>query len=299
MKDTFFLQASLKEIRTLFNMSTKLVLSGLVAFAAACAMTPEQIRQLPPKTVIENVNLFNGLGFEPHATVVIVNGIISNAPAYGAANTIDGTGMYLLPGFIDAHCHIQECSYLTPMRQYGITTALDMGSYPYSGLVACKAPGVTDVFGPGAAGTVNGTAISHLPGLPADSFIPNPAAGKQFVADRLAQGVDYIKLIMDPLGPDEATINAVVQAAHAANKLVIAHSVTQGDYTLAVGGAVDIPCHVPLDLPLNQTTFTALTDDGSHVVPTLIMMQSIVNNTHQPYSHYTVNAEGSLTAMYR
>ena len=280
-------------------MFMKPILYGLVAIAAACEMTPEQRRNLPIKTVIKNVNKFNGFAFEPDSTVVIVNGLISNAPPSDATNIIDGSDMFLLPGFIDAHCHIQECSYLTPMRQYGITTALDMGSYPYSSLSACKAPGVTDVFGPGAAGTVNGTAISHLPGLPPDSLIPNPTAGKQFVADRIAQGVDYIKLIMDPLGPDKATIAAVVEAAHASNKLVIAHAPTYGDYVLATGASVDIPCHAPLDSPLNQSVISTLIEKQSHVVPTLIMMQSIVNNTHQPSSNYVLNAEGSVTAMYR
>jgi hypothetical protein len=63
-------------------------------------------------------------------------------------------------------------------------------------------------MGPAAAGTVNGTAISHLPGFPSDSVISNVAAGRKFVADRVAQGVDYIKVILDPLGPDNETLAA-------------------------------------------------------------------------------------------
>jgi hypothetical protein len=35
-----------------------------------------------------------------------------------------------------------------------------------------------------------------------------------------------------------------------------------------------------------------------HVVPTLIMMQSIVNNTGQPYNYYTLSAEISVMNMY-
>ena len=104
---------------------------------------------------------------------------------------------------------------------------------------------------------------------------------------------------MDPLGPSVATISAVVQAAHAANKLVVAHSVTQGDYASAVGGAVDIPCHVPLDVLVNQSILISLIIQGSHVVPTLIQLLSIVNNPGAPYSLYTTAAEGSLMDMYR
>jgi imidazolonepropionase-like amidohydrolase len=278
-------------------MTRNILLFSLIALAGACLMSAEQKRQAPPKTAIINANVWNGSGFTLNKTVVLIGGIITNAPSAGAT-TVDAKGGYLIPGLIDTHCHIQSCSYLTAMRQYGVTTALDMGTYPYSSVTACRASGVTDVYGPGAGGTVNGTLFSHLPEFPSDSLIPNPAAGRKFVADRVAQGVDYIKILLDPLGPDDETIAAVVQAAHAAGKLVISHAPTFADYSQAETGHVDIPCHAPLDIPLNTASVTNLTSARTHVVPTLIMMQSIVNNTGQPYSHYTLNAEASVTSMY-
>jgi hypothetical protein len=208
----------------------------------------------------------------------LVGGIISNANPAGAT-TIDAKGGYL-------------------MRQYGVTTALDMGTYPYSSVTACRVAGLTDVYGPGAAGTVNRTTISHLPGFPSDSFIPNVAAGQKFVADRVAQGVDYIKVILDPLGPDNETLAAIVQASHAAGKLVITHAPSYADYSQAEMAGADLPCHVPLDKPLDAISVGKLTSAKTRVTPTLIMMQSVVNNTCQPYSHYTVNAEGSVTNIY-
>lgn len=69
---------------------------------------------------------------------------------------------------------------------------------------------LTTSRGSSAAGSVNGTKIAFMPGFPSTSFIASPAAGTQLVADRLAEGVDYIKLFLDPLGPDDATINAVI-----------------------------------------------------------------------------------------
>jgi imidazolonepropionase-like amidohydrolase len=233
-------------------MSLILMLFSLMALAGACGMSSEQKRQAPPKTAIINVNVWNGAGFSQNKTVILIGGIISNTNAAGAT-TVDAKGGYLIPGLIDTHCHITSYSYLNAMRQYGVTTALDMGTYPYSSVTACRAPGVTDVYGPGAAGTVNGTLNSHFPGLPLDSFIPNPTAARQFVADRVAQGVDYIKVILDPLGPDNETLAAVVQASHEAGKLVITHAPSYADYSQAEKARADIPCHVPLDKPIDAT----------------------------------------------
>ncbi len=275
------------------------VFLGLAGTALACFSTLEQRAAFSKNIAIENVHVWNGNGFpSATSTVVLSGGIITNANPHGAT-VVNGNGGYLLPGFIDAHCHVQECSYLTPMRQYGITTALDMGSFPYTALEACRAAGVTDVRGPGGLGSVNGTVVSLIPGYPADGLIPNVSAAEKFVTDRVEQGVDYIKLFLDVLGPTDEVIRAVVDTAHEFNRLVISHAPTNADYSQAEASGVDIPTHAPLDQPLNSSQISSLVTNGRRVVPTLIMMQSIVNNTHQPFSNYVVNAEGSVTEMIR
>ena len=280
-------------------MKTASLVSTLLGTTAACGVPREFERRDLVKTAIANVYVWDGAEFpNTKSTVVFINGRLANAPPNGA-KIIDGNGGYLLPGFIDAHCHITSCSYLDTMRQYGVTTALDMGSYPISAVNSCKASGVTDVRTPGAAGTVNGTLISQIPGFPTDSFIPNPAAGRQFVSNRIAQGADYIKVFLDPLGPDEETLAAVVDAAHAAGKQVITHATTYGAYSTAENAKADFPCHVPLDKAIDAASVSNLRGNKQIIVPTLIMMQSIVNNTHAPYDAYTYNAEGSVTNMYK
>jgi len=161
------------------------------------------------KTAITNVLVWDGTKFpRSRSTVVIVDGIISNENSVGAV-IINGKGGFLIPGLIDSHVHLTDCAYLATLQKYGITTALDMGTTPYEAVAKCGEHGVTDIRGSGAAGTVNGTKISFVPGLPTDSFIPTPEAGRAFVASRKAEGVDYIKLFLDPLGPDDETVQAV------------------------------------------------------------------------------------------
>jgi imidazolonepropionase-like amidohydrolase len=279
-------------------MLTITCISALLTIASACGLPSGVEKREVTKTAIQNVHVWNGNGFSPSlSTVVFINGKLSNAPSLGAT-VVDGNGGYLLPGLIDAHTHITDCAYLDAMRRYGVTTALDMGTYPVSSIDACRASDVTDIRTSGAAATVNGTLISQLPGFPADSLIPNPAAGRRFVRNRIAQGANHIKVFLDPLGPDEATLAAVVQAAHAAGKLVVTHATTYADYSTAEAADADFPTHVPLDKAIDDPSIAKLLSNGQVSIPTLIMMQSIVNNTGAPPVAYTLNAQGSVTNMY-
>lgn len=164
------------------------------------------------KFAITNVLVWDGKKFpRSRSTVVVVDGIISDENSVGAV-IVNGKGGYLMPGFIDSHVHLTDCADLKTMQKYGITTALDMGT-PYDVVAKCGEHGLTDIRGSGAPGTVKESKSGLFSGFPADSFISSPEAGKLFVASRKAQGVDYIKLILDPLGPDDATIKAVCRPA--------------------------------------------------------------------------------------
>jgi imidazolonepropionase-like amidohydrolase len=99
-------------------------------------------------------------------------------------------------------------------------------------------------------------------------------------------------------GPSDEVLTPLVEAAHAAGKLVITHAPSYADYNQAGVSYVDLPCHAPLDKPIDAASITNLTRSRAHVMPTLIMMQSIVNNTGQLYSYYTLDAEASVTNMY-
>lgn len=280
----------------MFLIAATIVIYLLSAATTACEM-PRDMSRVPRKTAITNVHVFDGRGFSPLSTVVISGGIITNANAFGA-DVVDGGGGYLLPGLIDSHCHVTSCSYLNSMLRWGITTALDMGTYPYSELAACQMSGTTDVRGTGAAGAVNGSAISNAPGFPPESLMDSPEAARNFVSAHVAEGADYIKIFLDPLGPDLECLTAAVDAAHRQGKLVISHATSRALWITAEQAGVDIPCHTPLDKPIDDAFIDQFRHTLSHVVPTLIMMQSVVNNTGAPYEAYTIAAQGSVTGLH-
>jgi len=238
------------------------------------------------KTAITNVLVWDGTKFpRSRSTVVIVDGIISNENSVGAV-IINGKGGFLIPGLIDSHVHLSDCAYLATLQKYGVTTALDVGTTPYEAVAKCGEHGVTDIRGSGAAGTVNGTNNSFIPGVPSDSFIPTPEAGRAFVASRKAEGVDYIKLFLDQLGPDDATIKAVVKAAHQEDLQVIAHASSYVAYAQAARTGVDIITHAPIDKALDDAVINEIISRDLKVIPTLLMMQSTINNTGAPFFLY-------------
>ncbi|KAK0309650.1 hypothetical protein LTR82_015139 [Friedmanniomyces endolithicus] len=282
-------------------MSVSAYVSCLVALAAACGFPRHKGLTTPSKTVIINARVFNGTGYSQPAHLVLVGQQISNANPSGGT-IVDAQGGYLLPGFIDGHCHVQNCSDLTLLRQYGVTTALDMGTYPYSFTQSCNGVGITNVLGTGQAGTVNGSTISLIPGTPSSQFIPNVTAGEMFVKNRVAEGVQWIKVFLDlpDFGPTPDVLTSVVETAHQNDRLVVTHAPSYADYQEAYNAAADLICHAPLDKVVDAALNANLTNAQRSIraiVPTLIMMQSIVNNTGLPYSDYVNHAEASVTSM--
>ena len=96
--------------------------------------------------LITDVTLISGEGAPPRGPVTIVvegdriAAIQSTVPSISGARIIDGSGMYALPGFIDAHTHLGNTGQgltgpITPPEYifklwmaHGITTVREVGS---------------------------------------------------------------------------------------------------------------------------------------------------------------------------
>ena len=183
-------------------------------------------------TAIKNVRVFDGSGLTPLQTVVIDHGAIAAMGILASADTtIDGQGGALLPGLIDAHVHVLAPSELEQGARWGVTTMLDMGS-PSMRLTDSlrNRLGASDIRGSGPAASAPGGIQTTRMGMPLSTAVTGPADAPRFVAERVAEGSDYLKIIVeDPaaMGPaalDVPTIAALVAAAHQAGLKVIAHA---------------------------------------------------------------------------
>jgi imidazolonepropionase-like amidohydrolase len=261
----------------------------------------EQSPAGPPgdeKIVLTNVRVFDGRQLVPGRSVVISGGRIGTDPT--GAQVVDGAGGVLLPGLIDAHVHLDGPARLPALTGYGVTTALDMASVPEQTAALRGQPGQADIRSAGIPAIAPGSLHSHIPGVGERGLISGPDEAKRFVADRIAELSDYIKIVVgSPFADhDQATIDALVAAAHEQGKLVVAHASSAASVAKAQKARADILTHVPLDQALERAAAEQAAAAGRVVVPTLTMMEAIVANVVRAGADYA-NARASVAVLHQ
>lgn len=231
------------------------------------------------KTIIRNVHVFDGNGFTPPKNVFIEGGFISGSHDI-PDETVDGKNGFLLPGFIDAHVHLEHEGHLQQLAKYGVTTALDMAAWPAEKINALRSrPGLTDIRSAGLPATAPGSIHSHVLPLPKEALQTDPGNAEKFVQRRIAEGSDYIKIIADVPGPSQEMANALADKAHANGKSVVVHAAAYVPFQMALEAKGDVITHAPLDKPVDSEMVQKMTAGNMCSVPTLIMMQE---NTKGP-----------------
>jgi imidazolonepropionase-like amidohydrolase len=186
------------------------------------------------------------------------------------------TGGYLIPGLIDCHVHIEGLDTLETLARSGVTTALDMGN-PMALLAPLRGqPNVADLRAAGIVSTSPASAhAQRMHGEP-EVLVSSPDAAEAWVAARVDEGADYIKVVIDLPGFDQETVDALVAAAHARSRKVVAHAARADAVAMAQAAGVDILTHAPLDRPIDVAQAAALVAAGAIIVPTLVMMEGMV-----------------------
>ena len=174
---------------------------------------PQSSKTEMGKTSITNVRVFDGEKISEPRTVAFHDGLIVEDTS-GASKIIDAAGGVLLPGLIDAHVHLHGEETLKQLARWGVTTGLDMATWPPKMVQDLKAStrggGITDFRTPGLPAAAPGSLHSHMPQFPKDELVGSEEAAKVFVESRVAEGVDYIKIIADLPGFEQSTINTLV-----------------------------------------------------------------------------------------
>src|ERR1700682_5481191 len=119
---------------------------------------------------ITNVRVFDGNTLSEERTVVIENGVISDATT--ADTTVDGQRGTLLPGFIDSHVHLASVAQLEQGTYWGSTTMLDMGSQSMALTDSLRhRKGFADIRGAGNVASAPGGFQTTRMGFPASSVV--------------------------------------------------------------------------------------------------------------------------------
>lgn len=205
---------------------------SLVALLTGCLNSQSTVTS--SKVVIDNVTVLDGQGGAPkiNMRVQVDNGIITSiskvsgySPRKG--ERIDGTGKFLLPGFIDMHAHLlfPRCvagegpptfnralseKVLSRQLDFGITTVRSPATPTTEGLALRDDLNAGQVRGPRAFASAE---LINDANLSDDQL-------RQVVRDALPSKPDYIK-VYARLRPSQVAV--VVDEAHRLNLPVIGH----------------------------------------------------------------------------
>ncbi|MDX6744175.1 amidohydrolase family protein [Actinocorallia sp. A-T 12471] len=267
---------------------------GVHTLAAPPVSAKERRFLFGEKIALTNVRVFDGTALSAPRTVVIDNGLIGIS-ALGA-RTVDCGGATLLPGLIDAHVHLENLGTLEQLTGYGVTTGLDMATFPASVVRSLRRqPGLTDIRSACTPAVAPGSLQSQIPGFPANGVVTGPDKAVQFVTARVAEGADYIKIIVDNPGLDQATVTALTKTAHLFGKQVMGHATSAAMVESALTAGIDLIHHVPLDTAISAATAARYAAKARVAVPTLGMMKGFTQ-LGIPGMNYEA-ARGSVAAL--
>lgn len=259
------------------------------------------------RTTFSNVNVFDGERQLGRRDVVIRGARIEAILAPGTVRIgllIDGHGKTLLPGLMDAHMHADgDRSALETSIGFGVTTVIDMMGTSAGTRVLQRIRDnpaetqVADFYGAGYAvtapsghGTQWGPVPTLKPGADADAF----------VAARLAEGSDFIKVMLAPGSfaarrntLDLSTTQAVVRAAKKRGKRTVVHISRYDDAWAAFEAGANGIAHIWFDGGCNRPVVAKAKVAKAFVIPTLALYEKYA--TAGSVGGLTVSADPRLT----
>jgi imidazolonepropionase-like amidohydrolase len=244
--------------------------------------------------VLRNFTLIDGTGRSPavSASMIVDNGRVTwvgptaqlKPPA--AAETVDLTGKFVMPGIINLHGHIgntvdlgQDAKFYTrdniqknlaTYASYGVTTVLSMGTdqdliFKIREEQRAGRPAVTRVYTAGQ-GLIFEGGYGGLAGV--TPGVATPAEAEAAVDTQAKKGVDIVKLWMDDhLGTQKKmpyeVAKAIIDTAHKRHLPVAAHIFYLEDAKHLVEYGVTGLAHSVRDKPVDASLIATMKEHGT------------------------------------
>ncbi len=248
---------------------------------------------LAAATLVQDVRVFDGKAVHERRSVLFDGGVIVDADFRGTpparSRIVSGAGRTLLPGLIDAHTHAFRQLDLPLL--FGVTTQVDMfTAVPLmqevkGSMAAGRNAGRADMFSAGTLATApNGHGTQY--GLPIPT-LSRPDQARDFVDARIAEGSDFIKIVLEAGGQgtskmnslDLATAKALIEAAHLRGKLAVVHVSNEQDARAALEAGADGLVHLFLGAAPDRQAVDGLArlarSKGAFVIPTFAVLESM------------------------
>ena len=290
----------------------RLGVAAIVAVLLAAvprSLTGQAVRAILGATLLDGT----GAPPVPDGVVVIRGGKLvcvgarRSCAVPSTARRIDGHGMWLIPGLIDAHVHFSQTGWFDGrpdaadvrdrfpyaevvaglaahperfFRSYlcsGITSVFDVGGYPWTW--AMRDRFTDDPRAPriAAAGPLLSTIDFwlNLPGQQQFIYMANDSVVREAVRTHAAFKSDAVKLwyIMPPQPPDTARVQALVRAAveesHQHHLRFIVHATGLWEAKDAIRAGADMLVHSVFDRPVDDEFLELARSHRVVYIPTL------------------------------
>ena len=251
-------------------------------------------------TAIKNVHIFDGENIIDKKLILIegerilsIGGVIPTG-----AFVIDGNNATLMPGLIDSHVHTDN-EGLHDALLFGVTTELEMmGRWSFKERKEiAERHDVADIRSAGMGVTPPGGHPSQymkssnnllLRFFYRYPFVSTPEEAVKFVKKQVANGADYIKILIEDgttVGfpglrvTSNETLVAAVNEAHRLGKMAIAHVTTFEGGQKAISAGVDGLAHLFFDRQPTPELISAIASSGAFVTPTLVTLSTAFGNS--------------------
>ncbi|NLG22945.1 MAG: amidohydrolase family protein [Actinomycetales bacterium] len=243
---------------------------------------PPDLPETAP-TLFRGVRLFDGESITEEVDVILAGGLVTSVGTGleepEGAEVVDGAGHTLIPGMIDSHVHAYPEAQQEAAR-FGVLTELDLF------VVLELADQVDEQRTTGATGRADVFSATSMATAPdghgtqfrVDDFetLTEPSQAAGWVADRVAEGAAYIKIVIESGGDfqalDQEIVAALVEAAHEQGLRAIIHAQSAADTVVALSVPLDGLAHAAWD-ELPPEVVARIAEMGIPVVTTAGMAQ--------------------------
>jgi imidazolonepropionase-like amidohydrolase len=224
----------------------------------------------------------------------IIRAIGGDPAAWRSLPVVDGTESTLVPGLIDAHVHVRNAGDLRQALRFGVTTVLDMGTVGTTPkemfAIRAEADAATDRADIRTAGYPATAPGGHFTQYGVFMPVVSTVNGaKETVSMRREQGSDYLKIILNGVRSpipgvrnlDEPRVRALVEAAHEAGMLTVAHVESIDDVNIALETGVDGLAHVWRRGGQSPDVARRLAERKIFVIPTLAVADGFSSESRE------------------
>lgn len=235
--------------------------------------------------LITDAQIFTGSETLSRTDLAIRNGkIVAIGPELDrqqrASQMIDASGKTLIPGLMNTHVHAWFPAHLQQAAKAGVLGVCDMHGSTFAVQWMSQfndSIGYADYHAAGSGATVPGGHGTQF-GMPVPT-IDSTRSARQFVLDRIAEGVDYIKILREPMRPTLSfeQIDTIIQTAHENGIKAVAHVSRCEDGVELAKRGVDGLVHIWFDRSMTEeelAVFAARKD--MFIVPTALTNMKVL-----------------------